>query len=219
LKISSRRDSYVKLSRKNNRRCAGSAADVDFLQEFLVVLQSRADREGLGDRITILAASMEARPFEEASFDAIWSEGAIYNMGLANGIKVLWRFLKPGGILTVSELTWLTRKRPMEIEQHWRQEYPEVDTASAKMKLLEECGYSPVGYFTLSERSWRFLVSSWTMIDWDFWDHFSIKRTTVSGLTPSCFMAAAPASLFMIASNAVMSGMSMLNPTSLGLSG
>ena len=75
-------------------------------------------------------------------------------MGFANGIKTLRRFLKPGGILAVSELTWLTRERPLELEQHWRQEYPEVDTASAKMRLLEECGYAPVGYFALSERSW-----------------------------------------------------------------
>ena len=127
---------------------------VDVLEDFLLVLHNRAEREGLANRITTLAASMEALPFEETDFDAIWSEGAIYNMGFANGIKTLRRFLKPGGILAVSELTWLTRERPLELEQHWRQEYPEVDTASAKMRLLEECGYAPVGYFALSERSW-----------------------------------------------------------------
>jgi SAM-dependent methyltransferase len=97
---------------------------------------------------------MDALPFEERSFDAIWSEGAIYNMGFENGIRAWRDFLKPKGILAVSELTWLTRERPSELEQHWMQEYPEVATASAKMAILEANGYSPVGYFPLSERCW-----------------------------------------------------------------
>lgn len=127
---------------------------VDLFEDFLLVLQNRAEREGLADRIATLAASMEALPFEEATFDAIWSEGAVYNMGFANGIKAFRRYLKPRGILAVSELTWLTNERPTELERHWNREYPEVDTASAKIKILEENGYSPVGYFALSERCW-----------------------------------------------------------------
>lgn len=127
---------------------------VDFLPEFLDRLDIAAEREGLGDRIRTLTASMDALPFEERSFDAIWSEGAIYNMGFENGIRAWRDFLKPKGILAVSELTWLTRERPSELEQHWMQEYPEVATASAKMAILEANGYSPVGYFPLSERCW-----------------------------------------------------------------
>ena len=97
---------------------------------------------------------MDALPFEEQSFDAIWSEGAIYNIGFANGIQAWRRFLKPDGILAVSELTWLTQASPAELEQHWNREYPEVDTASAKMAILEDNGFSPMGYFPLSERCW-----------------------------------------------------------------
>ena len=131
-----------------------SVTAVDFLSGFLGQLDVAAQRKGLGGQITTLAASMDSLPFAERSFDAIWSEGAIYNMGFENGVKT-WRcFLKPEGILAVSELTWLTRQRPAEIEQYWNQEYPEVDTASAKMAVLEENGYSPVGYFTLPERCW-----------------------------------------------------------------
>lgn len=136
------------------RELDATVTAVDLVPEFLLELQRRAEREGLADRVTTLAASMEALPFEKEAFDAVWSEGAIYNIGFANGIQAVRRFLKPGGILAVSELTWLTRERPMELEQHWREEYAEVDRASAKIKLLEEYGYSPVGYFALCERSW-----------------------------------------------------------------
>ena len=97
---------------------------------------------------------MEALPFEEQAFDAIWSEGAVYNMGFAAGIAAWRRFLKPGGILAVSELTWLTGERPAELEEHWAAVYPEVATASAKLAVLETGGYAPIGYFPLPERCW-----------------------------------------------------------------
>lgn len=127
---------------------------VDFTPEFIHDLEIVAGRENLGERIATLVASMDALPFEAQSFDAIWSEGAIYNMGFAKGIEAWRRFLKPNGILAVSELTWLTEDRPAALERHWLQEYPEVNTASAKMAILEKSGFSPVGYFALPKHCW-----------------------------------------------------------------
>jgi SAM-dependent methyltransferase len=131
-----------------------SVTAVDFLPDFVRDLDITVERENLGERIETLVARMEALPFEVHSFDAIWSEGAIYNMGFANGIKAWRRFLKPDGILAVSELTWLTQERPAELAQHWMWEYPEVDTASAKIAILEANGFSPVGFFALPTRCW-----------------------------------------------------------------
>ena len=127
---------------------------VDFLPEFIHELELAAERADLAGRIRTRVASMESLPFDDASLDAIWSEGAIYNIGFANGIRAWRRFLKPGGILAVSELTWLTQTRPAELEQHWMREYPEVDVASAKIAILEESGFCPVGYFVLPEQCW-----------------------------------------------------------------
>ncbi len=64
------------------------------------------------------------------------------------------RFLKPGGILAVSEITWLTTERPEEIQRHWHAEYPEIGTASDKITTLENHGYSLKGYFPLPITSW-----------------------------------------------------------------
>lgn len=88
---------------------------VDFLPEFLEVLQQRASSMGVAD----------------------WK-----------------RHLKPGGLLVASEITWLTDTRPAELQHHWEQEYPEIDVASAKIRVLEEHGYSPAGYFVLPEHCW-----------------------------------------------------------------
>jgi len=127
---------------------------VDLLPDFLADLDEAAARHGLADRIDTLPAAMDALPFADTSLDAIWCEGAIYNMGFAAGVGAWRRFLKPGGILAVSELTWLTAERPDELQAHWSREYPEVDMASGKFGVLEGLGFSPVGYFALPESCW-----------------------------------------------------------------
>jgi SAM-dependent methyltransferase len=127
---------------------------VDFLPEFLDELRSRAHDHGVADRIATLNCSMDALPFADGELDLIWSEGAIYNLGFEAGVSAWRRFLKPGGRLVVSEITWLTATRPPELQSHWEQEYPEVDVASAKIAILERHGYSPEAYFVLPTHCW-----------------------------------------------------------------
>jgi SAM-dependent methyltransferase len=127
---------------------------VDFLQDFLDVLESRADNLGLSKNITTLCCLMDNLPFGDEEFDVIWSEGAIYNIGFQKGVKEWKRYLKPGGLLIASEITWLTSTRPTELQHHWDNEYPEINTASVKIKVLEENDYSPIGYFVLPEHCW-----------------------------------------------------------------
>jgi len=127
---------------------------VDFLQDFLDVLESRTRSLGLEEKITTLCASMEELPFEDEQFDVIWSEGAIYNIGFNKGISDWRRYLKPGGLLIASEITWITSSRPSELQSHWDSEYPEIGAASSKIKSIEDNGYSPVGYFVLPENCW-----------------------------------------------------------------
>ena len=127
---------------------------VDFLPPFLEQLDQEAQRRGVADRITTIAASMDELAFEPESLDVIWAEGAIYNIGFEHGIRTWRRFLKPGGVLAASEITWLTDRRPAELEEHWANEYPEIATASAKIAALEQAGYTPIGYFPLSSSCW-----------------------------------------------------------------
>ncbi len=127
---------------------------VDFLPEFLDELQTRAKDHGVAERITTLTCSMDALPFSDEAFDVIWSEGAVYNMGFEAGVSAWRRYLKPGGRLIVSEITWLGATRPPEIQSHWDSEYPEIDVASAKIGILERHGYSPLAYFFLPPHCW-----------------------------------------------------------------
>lgn len=127
---------------------------VDFLQDFLEVLEARAKNMGLSEKITTLVCSMDNLPFADEEFDVIWSEGAIYNIGFEKGVMAWNRYLKAGGLLVVSEITWMTSARPSELQNHWAGEYPEIDVASSKIGVLEKRGYSPIGYFVLPEHCW-----------------------------------------------------------------
>ncbi|PLX96519.1 MAG: SAM-dependent methyltransferase [Desulfuromonas sp.] len=128
---------------------------VDFLPDFLEELQFRAHSQGVADKISTLTCSMEDLPFADQEFDLIWSEGAIYNIGFQTGVANWGRFLKPGGKLVVSEITWITAERPQEIESYWQGEYPEIDVASSKIGILEHHGYSPEAYFILPQHCWN----------------------------------------------------------------
>jgi cyclopropane fatty-acyl-phospholipid synthase-like methyltransferase len=127
---------------------------VDLFPEFLDKLNINAKNLGLQDKIITLEKSMDDLPFDKDEFDLIWSEGAIYIIGFEEGIKKWKDYLKLGGYIALSEITWTTNSRPFEIEQHWNNEYPQIDTASNKMRILEENGFSPVGYFYLPVSSW-----------------------------------------------------------------
>jgi SAM-dependent methyltransferase len=70
------------------------------------------------------------------------------------GVAAWRRFLKPGGVLVASEITWTTASRPAEIQRHWDGDDPDIDVASAKIGILEQHGYSPIGAFVLPERCW-----------------------------------------------------------------
>ena len=106
---------------------------VDLFPEFLDILAQSATTAGYGDRITPLAASMDALPFEPETFDLFWSEGAVYNMGFERGVREWRPFLRPEGVLAVSEITWLRPHPPAEISEYWKTEYPEIATAPEKI--------------------------------------------------------------------------------------
>ena len=132
----------------------GQIIAVDLCPEFLKELNAKSRELELTDKIVTLEKSMNDLPFRKEEFDVIWSEGAIYNIGFASGIRKWKDYLKIGGYLAVSELTWITDSRPRELEDFWRKEYPEVDTAPNKIKLRENENYTLMGYFYLNQNSW-----------------------------------------------------------------
>ncbi|MCC5929305.1 MAG: class I SAM-dependent methyltransferase [Cyclobacteriaceae bacterium] len=127
---------------------------VDVYDGFLRKLKDNASQATLKGSITTLNASMFELPFEDEQFDVIWSEGSIYIMGFENGLQTWKRFLKPGGYLVASEITWLRKDIPGELREFWNAVYDEMGTIVEKLHTIEKSGYQPLAHLTLPEYGW-----------------------------------------------------------------
>ena len=136
------------------RETRGRITGVDLHGPFLNELERRAQAAGLRDRIRIERASMDALPFAPASFDLLWSEGAIWVMGFARGLEAWRPLLRPRGIVAVSELTWLTETPEPEERAFWSEAYPAMQDRAVNRAALASTGYELLGEFDVPRESW-----------------------------------------------------------------
>lgn len=127
---------------------------IDAAEPFIDRLRERAEAEGLADRIDARVGFMEELPFAESSLDLIWSEGAIYNLGFAAGVRAWRPLLRPGGVLAVTEMSWTSRHRPPAVAAHWAEAYPTMGSVSENLRTLEDEGYRIEGLFVLPPECW-----------------------------------------------------------------
>jgi ubiquinone/menaquinone biosynthesis C-methylase UbiE len=132
----------------------GEIVALDNRNRFLDEVLTRATKAGVISQIKPLCGSMFEMDFPDASFDLVWSEGAIYIMGFGAGLSACRRFLKPGGSIAVSELTWLTDDPPAEARDRWSQEYPAMQTIEANVKIAADAGYAGIKTFILPAADW-----------------------------------------------------------------
>ncbi len=132
----------------------GTIFGMDLFPLFINALNANASKRGFQNRAKGILGSMDNIPFDKESFDLIWSEGAIYNIGYKQGLTYWNQFIKKGGYVAVSEATWLTLNRPSEIEEFWNSAYPGIADIGQKTKEMLECGFTPVASFVLPERCW-----------------------------------------------------------------
>lgn len=132
----------------------GEILAVDFHKPFLDELNRRAQAEGLSNKIRTLLADMNKLDFEEESFDLIWSEGALYNMGFKEGLPVCRSLLAPEGMMAVTELVYFTPDVPEECRDFFGMAYPPMTDVKTNLASIEEAGFSMLGHFALPESSW-----------------------------------------------------------------
>lgn len=136
------------------RATGGDIVALDLDEQFLAQLRTRAEAARVADRITTLKGSMLAMDFARDEFDLIWSEGAIYLMGFAAGLSICRRFLKPGGWVVVSELTWLMPEPPAEAREFWARNYPAMRARAENEGIVIEAGYEAPATFVLPTADW-----------------------------------------------------------------
>jgi SAM-dependent methyltransferase len=132
----------------------GDIIGIDLFPGFVDKFNENAATLNVQHRIKAIVGSMDNLPFEPESLDLIWSEGAIYNIGFERGINEWRSYLKKGAYIAVSEASWFSNERPVEIQAFWEEAYPEIDTISAKIEQIQKAGYIPIATFCLPENCW-----------------------------------------------------------------
>lgn len=127
---------------------------VDNHQPYVDTLEKKATAEGVKEKISAKNSDMKNLDFKAKSFDVIWSEGAIYNIGFEKGLREWRRFLVDNGYFAVSELCWIDPKPPQEVKEFFKTEYPAMKTVKENLSIIFDVGYNLIGYFVLPESSW-----------------------------------------------------------------
>ncbi len=135
------------------RNCAGTVVALDILPQMIGRTNAAAQRVGVSDRLETVVQDMSEMTFPATSFDVVWSEGAIYNLGFEAGLHEFRKFVKPGGCVAVSEAVWLKPHPPSEAVEFWR-DYPEIDFVAAKLDVIERAGYELLGHFVFPASAW-----------------------------------------------------------------
>lgn len=135
------------------RSSKGEIIALDNYQPFLDKLNYAAQKQGLSSYIKTIKKDMRELDFPPESFDLIWAEGALYQMGFENGLKKCRELLKKKGALAVTELVWL-KPAPTPVAVEWAKEYPDIKNISDNLDLFTNNGYQLIGHFTLPVSAW-----------------------------------------------------------------
>jgi SAM-dependent methyltransferase len=133
----------------------GEIVALDNHRPFLARLQRMVDAAPPLSRVMPVCASLFAPPFPDGQFDLVWSEGAVYLMGLEPGLRAWRGLLRPGGLVALSDIAWLTARPRGEVEAFWQRECPGLTDLETVRARIEGCGYEPLGHFVLPPEAWE----------------------------------------------------------------
>ncbi len=130
---------------------------VDMLDSLLQRLRTRVAAADLGDRITLRHRSMLELDVEPETVDLIWSEGAVYNVGVAQALRVWFPLLLEGGCVVFSDACWFVDEpsRPAELVEFWRAGYPDMCDEAGRTEVIEDAGYTCIHMQRLAPEAWR----------------------------------------------------------------
>lgn len=134
------------------RETGGTLLAVDTHAPAVERVRTRAAQAGLSERIEARVANMsDLEP--SGSFDLVWSEGALYNLGLKKALPLCARLLRPGGVVAFTDAVWLTDDPPADVRALFA-DYPTMGGVDDGLTLLRADGWTILGHFVLPDTAW-----------------------------------------------------------------
>ncbi len=133
---------------------SGSIVAIDNHAPSIKRLQESIAALGLSGRVRAIVGDMAHPEQPLDSFDLIWSEGALYSIGLRNALCVSHRLLCPGGYLAFTDAIWRKENPPPAIKAGFDMDYPTMGWLDDDVAAIEDEGFEIVGHFTLPDEAW-----------------------------------------------------------------
>lgn len=132
----------------------GSIVAVDNHAPSIDRLRTEATVRGLAGRIRPVVGDMAEPGLPKESFDLVWSEGALYNIGIENALRVCCGLLRPGGYLAFTDAVWRKENPPPEVKAGFDMDYPGMGWVRDIEAAIGRSALSLVGHFTLPDEAW-----------------------------------------------------------------
>lgn len=133
---------------------SGSITAIDSHAPSIERLQAAVVERGLSRRVSAIVGDMARLEQPLESFDLIWSEGALYNIGLCNALRLCHGWLRPGGYLAFTDAIWRKENPPPIVKAAFDLDYPTMAWLDDDLRALHDCGFELVGHFTLPDEAW-----------------------------------------------------------------
>lgn len=117
-------------------------------------LRAAVDGRELAGRVHPIVGDMAEPGLAPASFDLVWSEGALYNIGIEKALCICHALLRPGGYLAFTDAVWRRDNPPPEVKAVFEAGYPSMGRVPDVLAGIGRAGFSLVGHFTLPGEAW-----------------------------------------------------------------
>lgn len=88
------------------------------------------------------------------SYDLVWAEGALYNIGIGNAMGICRELLRPGGFLAFTDAVWRKEDPPPEVKASFDSDYPAMGRAADVVAAMQLGGFEFLDRFTLPDEAW-----------------------------------------------------------------
>lgn len=133
---------------------AGPILAIDSHAPSIERLRKTLAERGLLHRVKAQVGDMAHLDLPASSFDLIWSEGALYNIGIAQALPICFELLRPGGYLAFTDAVWRKDNPPEEVRAAFEQEGATLGWAADVATNIETGGFELFGHFTLPDAAW-----------------------------------------------------------------
>jgi SAM-dependent methyltransferase len=86
--------------------------------------------------------------------DLIWSEGALYNLGLETALSVCHGLLRPGGYLAFTDAVWRKDIPPAAVKAGFDLDDPTMGRVEDVIATIRKTEFETIGRFTLPDEAW-----------------------------------------------------------------